>query len=433
MKNYIKDQHELYLVDLIKYLLKKCFIIFTVAVLCAAAVGGYKYKSGGNITVDNTETESDNSVDYDRLITSYNSSQTGLDMAMLGIYDAICNQNAYFENSILYRLDCNSAPTTMLGYDIVITPDNYENETEGVYNYYLYNVVNGDYIVDLASEIGTEPQYLMELIVVEETVGEIIQPVNNSSYSVATTLAITVNGLDEEMCNVIADRVEEEMNLLYQNDPANTRYTLTETYRTYSNVHSNRIMEAQQISIGYYDTLFGKLKNYSGYKNNISAPVARGGNSAAPKNTLKYVALGGIFGAILACVCLILFYLFDDRVSDEKRFSCRYNVSYLGSNPAMIATNIKLALGEGSTIVFAGMTDKSDVDTLVDSIKADLKNYTLVLATDILHDAEQRMKLNQSDNIVLIEKKKKSKYSDVDEELKVMSCMNKNVVGVVLV
>lgn len=433
MKNYIKDKFELNLIDLFKYLLSKWLIIIVSAVLCAALIGGYKYKSSNDNAAVNTEAESDTSVDYDRLIDSYNSSQTGLDMAMLGIYDAVGNQNAYFENSILYRLDGNSAPTTMLGYEVVITPDNYENETEGIYNYYLYNVVNGDYIVDLASEIGTEPQYLMELIVVEETVGEIVPPVDNSSYSVASSLAITVNGLDEEMCNVIADRIEEEVDSLYQSDPINTRYTLTKTFRTYANVHSNRIMLAQQTANNYYDTLFGKLKNYSGYMNNISAPSRSGQVVAAPNNTLKFVVLGGAIGAILACVSFVLIYLFDNRVSDKKRFLCRYNVSDLGCNPAMIATNIKLALGEGSTIVFAGMADKSDEDTLVDSIKADLKDYTLVIATDILHDAEQRMKLNQSDNIVLIEKKKKSKYSDVDEELKVMACMNKNVIGVVLV
>ena len=62
----------------------------------------------------------------------------------------------------------------------------------------------------------------------------------------------------------------------------------------------------------------------------------------------------------------------------------------------------------------------------------ELKNIQIVEAMDILNSADSRMKLLHCNDVVLVEEKSKSKYSDIDEELNVLSSMNKNVVGVIL-
>ena len=431
MKTYIKDHFEFDLLDMLKYLIGKWFIILIAGCVCAALIGGYKYIK--NSKPANEDTENDATLDYDRMLDSYYSSQADLDSATQGIYDSISNQNEYFNNSILYRIDYNSAPTTMLGYDLIITSNNYENRSEAVYNYYLYNLSNGDYLNDLSNELVIEPQYLNELIVVEEKSGELIQPIEGSTYCVDCSLTITVNGLDENMCGDIADRIEDEIVMLYQNDPFSSQYTLNQTFRTYAYVHSNRVMNAQQTANNYYDNLFGKLKNYTSYKSGISVPENSNGTTNSPNSVYKYAVLAFVLGVVLSSVVLMVIYMFDTRVSDSVRFRCRYDLSDLGSSPAMIATNIKLSLNTESALVFSGTADQIAIKTLIDSIKSDLDGYNLIEASDILNNPDQRIKLRQADNVVLVEKKKKSQYSAIDEELKVLAGMNKNVVGVILI
>ncbi len=433
MRNYIKDNTELDLVDLFKYLLCKWYLVILAGVVCSILIGGYKYLTSNVSVNENPETTSETAVDYDVLTASYSLSQAELDSAMQYIYDAINNQNEYFDNSILYRIDGNSAPTDMLGYELVITTDNYSNPSQALYNYYLYGIANGEYLNQLAADIGTEPQYLNELIVVDISIGSLVQPIDDSAYDIDFGIVITINGLDETMCNTIADRISEEVKVLYQNDPSRNQYTIEQMFRTFATVHSNRIINAQQTANNNYDNLFMKLKNYSGYKNNISAPVHLSGNSNGTKSAIKYAAIGFILGVLLVCAILALRYMFDNRVFDIASFKCRYNVSDLGSSPAMIAANIRLSIDEKSTVVFSGTADKTEISALIDSINNDLDGYSLIEASDILNKPDQRLKLRQTDNVVLVEKKKKSQYSAIDEELKVLAGMNKNVVGVILI
>ncbi len=435
MTNYIKEQCEFDMLSTIKFISKKWAVILAAGILCAASLGGYKYMSSNATSSENSELESDTSADYDRLLASYNSGQAELDSATQHLYDAIEYQNEYFDNSVFYNLNCNSVPTTMLTYKIDAVSKNYINPQAAIYNYYLYGVANGDYLYELATELGTEPQYLNELIFVETNDEEyLIQPYDDSDYYVSFVLTISVCGSDKNMCDTIADRVAEEVEILYQNDSSNSEYALNPIIRTHTNVHSNRVLNAQQTINNYYDGLFGKVKNYSGYKNNISAPASNTGSTGGGmKSVVKYTVLGGFIGVVLACAVLFIIYAFNGKVSDVTRFKCRYNVSDLGLSPAMIATNIRLSLEEKSSIVFLGTADQAEISTLVDSIRGDLDGYSLIEAYDILYSPDQRMKLRQADNIVLVEKKKKSKYSEIDEELKVLAGMNKNVIGVVLI
>lgn len=434
MNSYIKEQHEIDIKHLIAYLLKKWVIILLAGALLGMIFGGYKYLSAIEASRDESDNDSNVSLDYDALYSSYLSSQNSLDSAMQGIYSSISSQNDYFNESILYRLDCNSAPTTMLGYELVLSSENYENLTDLVYNYYLYGVANGDYLSDLALQLNTEPQYIHELIVVDRSVSEIIPPADNSSYSIVCSLVVTVNGLDKAMCDVIADSIELEIEELYLNDPLNSQYSIDPAFRTYATVHSNRIMNAQDIENNHYDNLFLKLRNYSGYKNNISAPISNGkGNDLGLKSLIKTALVGFVLGIGLICFAFVGIYIFNDKVSDYERFNCRYSLANLGLNSDMIIANIKLSIAEGSDIVFCSTVGDSDVSAFINSIKSDLRGYEVESITNLIDNSGQRIKLNKSNNIVIVEKKRKSKYIEIDEEMRLLSDLNKKVIGVILI
>ena len=83
-------------------------------------------------------------------------------------------------------------------------------------------------------------------------------------------------------------------------------------------------------------------------------------------------------------------------------------------------------------LLLTGTASEQKAQDKIKSISKELKNIQTVEAMDILNNADSRMKLADCNDVVLIEERSKSKYYDIDEELNVLSSMDRNVVGVIL-
>ena len=431
MSNYIKGNFEISIIALLKYIVSKWILILTVACFCGLICAGYRY-----ITFDPvvpTEDQIGSSSDIS-MLDRYNIGQENIDRQISELYDKAAEMEEYTSNSIYYNLNPTSFAISTATFELV--PLNVErNEINALYYAYLYEIIYGDYLSDLSESTSIPKEYLIELISV------ISSPMNSNvmtNDAVQTCpLVIAVYGESIEQTDTILDCIINEI----PNINSKISHAISHDCIFISRAHTVKredAMRANHASIEQYVTdLYGKINNLSNCQKNIPEPSVETSSfdstSLSAKSIIKYAFVGLLLGLFLVTGIFVLIYILDDKVSDIARFQNRYNVRNLGNSNSMIIANIMNYKKSDNKILITGMATSDKAMKRINELKKMVDGICVIDALDILNDSESRSKLLQCDDVILVEEKAKSKYSDIDEELCVLSSLDKNVIGVVLV
>lgn len=427
MTDYIKESFKISLSGVIKHAIFKWWIILIAAVVFASLAVGYKYYTVVPETIASNSAEE---YSYDALLDSYNAGQTNISVEIENLYDKAQIMNEYTQDSIYYNLDPTSFAVSIATYQLSSSSG---SEIEQVYESYLYDISNGEYICDLANELSIEEEYLRETIRVSGFDSSVL---NIDSNNTTSSLVIAVYGEDYEYTNKVLDYVVEEIPVITDEISSILPHQCVLLTRNQAMKIETTIRSDQSGVDSYITDLYGKINNLSNNQKSIPEPdnsTNGESGSVSGKTVIKYGAVGGVLGAIIAIGIIVLAYIIDGRVTDNTRFLNRYNVALLGKSDAMIIANIKNYLSNSSDVIFTGTASESIIKDKIEIYKKEIDGIVLIEAPDILENAESRSKLVNSNNVILVEEIKKSKYVDIDEELSVLSSMGKTVVGVILV
>ena len=429
MNKYINTNFEISLVALIKYVLKKWLGILIAGLIFAAICAGIKYYTFVPETAEPVEQDA---LPYDLMYESYTNGQININSEMYRLYAKAAEADEYTQNSIYYNLNpysvsCSSASFALTGSGLD------SNEMHALTNAYSYEITNGEYINELSESMSIPEEYLRELVAVTPVYAD---ATSSNNYDISGYIQVVVYGENREQSECIMDAILTEIPNITSNNSLLINHDCDLLSRQYSQV-SDMSMLAEHSSVDLYITdVFAKLNNLTNYQKNIAEPTSN--QTRIPVTTIsktalaKYAAVGLVIGMVLYAGVLVLHYILNNKVTDVARFRNRYNVKDLGKSDAMIVANIINYSCSDGKILLTGMASEQKAKDKIKSISAELKNIQIVEAMDILNSADSRMKLLHCNDVVLVEEKSKSKYSDIDEELNVLSSMNKNVVGVIL-
>ncbi len=431
MNKYINANFEISLVALIKYVLKKWLGMLIAGLVCAAICAGIKYYTFVPETAEPVEPDA---LPYDLMYESYTNGQSNIISEMYRLYVKAAEADEYTQNSIYYNLNpysvsCSSASFALTGSGLD------SNEIHALTNAYSYEITNGEYINELSESMSIPEEYLRELVVVTPVYADATSSYDYD-YDISGYIQVVVYGENREQSECIMDAILTEMPNITSNNSLLIYHDCELLSRQYSQVSDMSILSEHSRVDLYITDLFAKLNNLTNFQKNIAEPTFNQTGTpvtAISKTALiKYAAVGLIIGMVLYACVLVLLYILNNKVTDIARFRNRYNVKDLGKSDAMIVANIINYSCSDGKILLTGMASEQKAKDKIKSISAELKNIQIVEAMDILNSADSRMKLLDCNDVVLVEERSKSKYSDIDEELNVLSSMNKNVVGVIL-
>lgn len=431
MNKYINANFELSISSLIKYVLSKWFFVLILSGLFGLISVSYKYVTFVPASVVEPQSGSNSDV---TMLDRYNNGQAYMNNEISELYDKAAEMEEYTNNSIYYNLDPTSFAISTATFEIISNNvDRYEINT--LYYAYLYEIVNGDYLIDLSDATSISPEYLSELI-------SVVDIQNNSAILMGNAeqtfpLVIAVYGDSIEQSDTILDAIINAMPNISSNLSETINHECVFVAREHS-IKREETMRVNHASIEQYITdLYGKINNLANYQKNIPEPEINTNISTATRlsnrTIIKYAFVGFVLGLFFSSGLLVLIYILDDKVSDITRFQNRYNVRDLGQSDGMIIANIKNYQKDDKKILVTGMASNDRATARLNELKSKVSDVKLVEAFDILNDAESRSRLLDSKDVILLEEKTKSKYSDIDEELKILSSMDKNVVGVIII
>lgn len=180
-----------------------------------------------------------------------------------------------------------------------------------------------------------------------------------------------------------------------------------------------------------------------------------------PQFKILYAAIGGVAGLILGCGMVIVLTVFTGKLQSEKELTKRLNIEYLGSvrlgkkgrkekfidkyiyksdsyekEVGAIVARIKMKMKECSTntINMINVCDTSNSGAM-DEIKRMLEEngITCEIIGNVVEDVVALSKLDDRNDLILVEKIGKSRVKDIYEEATICLNLNVTVVGYISV
>lgn len=180
------------------------------------------------------------------------------------------------------------------------------------------------------------------------------------------------------------------------------------------------------------------------------------------KTGIKYGILGGILGAFLSAFVSSVLFLMSNTLYSEKDLKNKFGLRILGTffrgkkkvvftavdeyldrlegkkNVTdqevyeRIAANIKSFVEAGSKILLTGTINETVLNDIRGSLQEQLCEFELAAGPDINDNTAALKMLNEYNNIVLVEERGVSKFSQVTSEIEMVHDLKKNVIGCIL-
>jgi hypothetical protein len=461
--------------DLFFVILKKAGLIILVAIVLAGALFGYKKISSSkdaNILDASVRLSGESDVDYAERVQNINHAEDII-RSIDALNVQIDNQRDYVADSIFMQINPINEAVTSVQLVVTIDDANTSGMDSALISSYSQDLRSGEYLVALADELGTKPEYLKELITVSYTVSEaVVVNVSDASGS-AGSITVMVIGPSTELTDKIMDYIlaEAEVKSVELNSTIaphtvtifgkQNYYTVDNNTRDLQYNAANRI-ESIQRQIGTFDDSLDEVASKLGVnsKSSLYAYFSFDDNSGANPasgGAVKFAAIGFIAGAFLATLIIVLNYIFGKKFATQANFFARFPwVKKIGvakptskrngyarfidkktgddndlsneNSYKLIAANIKNLTSGMKKILVTGTADPAKVKELVNAlnIQADVKN-------DFFTDPEILESVSEYDGIILVEQRSYSNRKLIAEELKLIANTNTKLIGAVVI
>lgn len=339
-----QDEEEIDLVALMVTLLHKLKPILLTAVVCAVLFGGFagiKAIRGADKDTLKAQRLEDEEYqqkkrDYEEVQALYKQNVDSNTQQQQNAAAAVERTQKYMEKSVLNNLDpynvWNAKTDLYISTGYQIMPGmSYQNpdRTGAVLAAYSSALNDGAILNEIAAQVGTEANYLRELV-----------SVDYSTYS--QILTITVMGEDPEFVDGVMEALLGQMEAVKGNiTDIISSHTVTTIARSSYNSVSTSLMDRQKANTDQLTELENRIealqldrqKLDNAFQtdtdawNNVEEPVIGG----AASSLAKYLLIGFLLGGVLACGVVVVRFLLDGMVYSASELNRSTGLPVLGA------------------------------------------------------------------------------------------------------
>lgn len=339
-----QDEEEIDLVALMVTLLHKLKPILLTAVVCAVLFGGFagiKAIRGADKDTLKAQRLEDEEYqqkkrDYEEVQALYKQNVDSNTQQQQNAAAAVERMQEYMEKSVLNNLDpynvWNAKTDLYISTGYQIMPGmSYQNpdRTGAVLAAYSSALNDGAILNEIAAQVGTEANYLRELV-----------SVDYSTYS--QILTITVMGEDPEFVDGVMEALLGQMEAVKGNiTDIISSHTVTTIARSSYNSVSTSLMDRQKANIDQLTELENRIETLrldrqkldnafqtdTDAWNNVEEPVIGG----AASSVAKYLLIGFLLGGVLACGVVVVRFLLDGMVYSASELNRSTGLPVLGA------------------------------------------------------------------------------------------------------
>lgn len=176
------------------------------------------------------------------------------------------------------------------------------------------------------------------------------------------------------------------------------------------------------------------------------------------RNVIKNAVLGCVAGIFLSAMLFVMYYIFSGRILSAEEMNRRYGLRALTVLPSagikgldlklarmgrdgayyrmssdelleVAVANLSVYAPEVKELLLVGSGDAAFLERVKGALTARLNGVSLACAPDINENADSLQALKAHEHIILVEQILKSRYEEIDRELKTLIDWKKNVVG----
>ncbi len=484
------EESEISLVDLLYHILRRWRSILLFAVLFCVLLGGFKLVKGIRTlgSVDLKEEQKN----YESQLEGYTISKEHLENQINELTDAIQDKEDYYEHSVLMKLDPKQAyksTATFVVTDAGELPSSEENrdlslaidrKMNSVLGSYVSLIQNGTILRDVQKELSSklDQKYLAELIYTQE------------DYQ-SKLLHITVVGADQQQVQSISDAIVQGLQNASVQMNASVAAHRLELLSSYvgsdadTSIPIGMIPEAgaNTSDASYQASIEGIQKNYTNSitdmqnqlldcNNQLSEleepePPVGASRTSVLKEGIKYGVIGFGAGAFILAFVYALQYLLCGKLMDSDELNDRYGILLLGdyyaplhAHPnrldcwidrmngitedkrsvesvyALSAANIMAQVGaeKNPKLLLVGNAQSKDFNAAATVLSEKLcsSGIDVIVAGNVNESASAIEKLQQAEQVVLIEQRGASRQQDIQKELQTFRKLGKKIVGAIV-
>ncbi len=487
--NYYVEEHEINLGRMFLKLLLNWKQILLLA--CIFSILGYGYakymqheqveaKPTGIVVED--EQNDENKMDFDGI-------EQNVYQIASRYEEALENEQNYMNNSMLMDMNPYHMISTVQDFEVSMEGDDVNiNELTMIAKQLMNYALSSEIVTQIAEEYDCAPRYIRELIAVAERNNQF----KSSSVSIASGNSeageeyginnrktekyyfyVLVKSNDRQFSENVVNRISEYL-LKMSEEITWSEFSFRPVARnTFENLDTSTISAQNDSRVRAFDygdrlvklnTIIENLEKAKGNSIQIQEEYEEEHNYSGK----KYAFFGFIGGAVLMVLILILKQLLSSTFQTAEDYRSWFSMNDLGAAPAyngkkkpyglkrkilerlegvsakisqetfceMASTNLTNVTTECKKVLLTGSIERAEMSQLTEELMPKLiekcGNIEFVFAEDLLGNPQTRSYLQDTDGIVLVEKRNYSKIDDVREEIEIAMSLNKRILGTIL-
>lgn len=323
---------------------------------------------------------------------------------------------------------------------------------DSVLKAYTSAIIRGIFLLPFSEENNLDINYLKELIQVS--------PDYNGNM-----LTITVTHTERESAEKILDLILNAMDAIKPEIQKELgQHSMVIMNKNTDIVIDPGLARSQKDRTANLNNLYTSLRETQKALEDLTQPEEPAALTPTGiiKTGIKYGILGGILGAFLSAFVSSVLFLMSNTLYSEKDLKNKFGLRILGTffrgkkkvvftavdeyldrlegkkNVTdqevyeRIAANIKSFVEAGSKILLTGTINETVLNDIRGSLQEQLCEFELAAGPDINDNTAALKMLNEYNNIVLVEERGVSKFSQVTSEIEMVHDLKKNVIGCIL-
>lgn len=459
MENNTTYEQEIDLKDLMFAVLRKWRPIILIAVIFGILMGGYKMM-GSLSQQKNVEYVQKAREQHQKDLDEYELLKDGYEREIGNIERNIEAQTKYLEKSVLMNISPYDKYVSSADLFFKVDDASVENGANayaviynnGLSNAYASFINQGIDWTGMADELGTEVEYVKELIrLTPDEWGQM--------------LSVSVCYKDKNGAEKILNKILDEVNNQYSNFSSKFgSHNLYIMNKVSDSVTDLELANKQKSTSDNITVLQSTLKEKEKALEDLQEPTeAALSSTTAIKSGIKYAVLGGVLGAFMTIFCICVAFLMSGKVASAKDMKQRFGMKVLASFPReekkrafsgidrwldklegkkdnlaeetryeLAAANLRNYSGSAKKLMIVGTVSNEVLDTVAGKLKNLCSEKNFLIGANLNENAETVRNLPECDAVILVEQSGVSRYSEIEKEIEAVYNVKKEIVGVII-
>ena len=445
-----QDEQVIYLKDMLFSAMYKWKGILLLGVVLGLLLGGVK-AAGEWRGYQNSATNEAQKISVER----YEAKKSSLEKQIEDLRKSVQNQQSYIKQSHLMKLDpygfyeANLTVYVDTGYQIQPGMEYQDpDKTAAVISSYQVILTGEKAVRAMADAMGTEPRYLLELVVIEA-------PEETNTMRIRASYADEAGA--EKLLEQLLLQIENAQQQIAQ-AVTDHQVSVVEQYvqqKLDANIDTVQKNEAQRLA-----DLIGSLEGAQNELQWLQPPeLSAQGLKDVVKAAVIFCVIGGVVGVFLGVCVVWAGHIFGGKIYSAKVLYNRTGVKTLGcvadtqfkdavirwmrrmegrsvrepqEQTKLVAAGVKSVCRDAKQLMITGSLEDTEGKALVEAIAQAMPETKLVCCGSLLRDVAAVEALAGCDQVILLEKCGRSTYADVEQQCHILGDNGVQLTGCVL-